>query len=433
VSRKRHLSFLILALIGVALAAGTVLLRKHYERLVISQATTIVQAPNAAPENAAQDITSDTVLKSGQRFPDLLEDLEFDPAVAAQIADAASQVFDFRKLRAGNRMRVVRSAAGAMKSLTYQVDRDTELEIEPAATGFHAELKTVPSEIKTVAVTGQINGSLFDSVIAAGETPELAVRMAEIFAWDIDFYTDPRPGDSFRLLVEKKEYKNGQPPTYDRILVAEYDNAGHPYRAGLFHDSRGVSAYYSADGQSLQKAFLRSPLKFAARVSSHFSRNRFHPILKIYRPHLGTDYAAPTGTPVQAIGSGTVAISAYKGGGGNTVEIRHTQGFESYYMHLSRRLVRSGQRVQQGQRIGLVGMTGLATGPHLDFRLKKRGSFVDFEHMKLPPANPVQKKDRREFLAQRDTWMKMLDEDSKQELASQGPGSNQPQAVAGQQ
>jgi murein DD-endopeptidase MepM/ murein hydrolase activator NlpD len=433
VSRKTRIVFLILALSGVALAAGTVLLRKHYEHLLITQATTTAQRPAAAPENAAQDTTSESTLRSGQRFADILGELEFEPSVAAQITDTASQVFDFRKLRAGNRMTVVRTAAGAFKSLTYQIDRDTELDIEPAGTGFHAELKTVPSELKTVAITGQVNGSLFDSVVAAGETPELAIRLAEIFAWDIDFYTDPRPGDTFRLLVEKKTYKNNQPPAYDRILVAEYDNAGHPYRAVLFHDSHGAPAYYSADGQSLQKAFLRSPLKFAARVSSHFSRNRFHPILKIYRPHLGTDYAAPTGTPVQAIGSGTVVLSAYKGGGGNTVEIRHSNGFESYYMHLSRRLVRNGQRVQQGQRIGLVGMTGLATGPHLDFRLKKRGSFVDFEHMKLPPANPIQKKDRQDFLAQRDTWMKMLDEDSKQELASQGTGINQPQTAVGQQ
>lgn len=429
-SRKIGLRILILAVLVLAGTIGSIFLRKHYERRAATEAAA-AQATAVAPENVPQDITSESVLKSGDRFANLLDDLEFEPALAAQITQAASTVFDFRRLRAGNRMTVVRSAAGELRSLTYQVDADTELHIEPAQTGYRAELKTVPSEVKTVVVTGQVNGSLFDSVVAAGERPELAIRLAEIFAWDIDFYTDPRPGDEFRLLVEKKEYKNGQPPTYNRILIAEYDNAGHPYQAVLFHDPSGAPAYYSGDGQSLQKAFLRSPLKFAARVSSHFSRHRFHPILKIYRPHLGTDYAAPTGTPVQAIGSGTVVLSAYRGGGGNTVEIRHSNGYESYYMHLSRRFVRNGQHVDQGQRVGLVGMTGLATGPHLDFRLKKRGAFVDFEHMKLPPANPVQKKDRSEFLAQRDSWLKLLDGEGRPELASQ-PNASQPEGIDGQ-
>jgi murein DD-endopeptidase MepM/ murein hydrolase activator NlpD len=208
--------------------------------------------------------------------------------------------------------------------------------------------------------------------------------------------------------VEKKEYADGSDPSYGRILAAEYNNAGHLYQAVLFHDSFGKPAYYSAKGQSLQKLFLRSPLRFAAHISSHFSLHRFHPILKIVRPHLGTDYAAPTGTPVQSIANGRVVFAGRKGGDGNLVQLAHSRGYQTYYMHLSRILVHRGQTVRQGQTIGLVGATGLATGPHLDFRLRQSGRFVDFEHLRLPPAQPVARADLAEFAAVRDRWMALL-------------------------
>jgi murein DD-endopeptidase MepM/ murein hydrolase activator NlpD len=153
-------------------------------------------------------------------------------------------------------------------------------------------------------------------------------------------------------------------------------------------------------------------LRFAARVSSHFSLHRYHPILKISRPHLGTDYAAPTGTPVQTIADGRVTFAGYKGGDGNMIKISHIRGYETYYLHLSRVLLRRGQSVHQGQRIGLVGMTGLATGPHLDFRIQQHGPFVNFERLKLPPANPVDKHDWAQFETARDKWMAMMQDDT---------------------
>jgi len=210
------------------------------------------------------------------------------------------------------------------------------------------------------------------------------------------------------LVFEKRTVPGDETPTYGQIFAAEYVNGKHPYDAVQFHDPDGRPAYYTADGKSLQKAFLHSPLKFAARVSSHFSMHRFHPVMKEYRAHLGTDYAAPIGTPVQAIANGRVEFSGMKGGNGHLIILKHSNGYESYYLHLSRRLVRVGQNVQQGQRIGLVGMTGLASGPHLDFRMKQHGSFVNFEHLKLPPANPVAKSDLPSFNLVRDKWMTML-------------------------
>ncbi|MGH6630966.1 MAG: peptidoglycan DD-metalloendopeptidase family protein, partial [Burkholderiales bacterium] len=221
-----------------------------------------------------------------------------------------------------------------------------------------------------------------------------------------DFYTDPQPGDTFSVVIERKTARGEW--RYGKILAAEYNNTGNPYQAVLFRDPAGQAAYYAPDGKSLKKAFLRSPLKFAAPVTSHFSRSRFHPILKRYRPHMGTDYAAPRGTPVQAIGEGRVTAAGQMGGGGNAVRLRHSNGYETMYMHLSRILVGRGASVHQGQVIGLVGATGLATGPHLDFRITQHGQYRNFESLRLPPAEPVAKHDWKEFAAERDRWLAML-------------------------
>jgi len=236
----------------------------------------------------------------------------------------------------------------------------------------------------------------------------LAMRIAQIFGYDLDFYTDPRKGDTFRIVLEKKKYVNGQTAGYGKILAAEYENAGKKYQALLFHDPTGRPGYYSADGKSLQKAFLRSPLKFGAPVTSHFSRARFHPILKTYEPHMGTDYGAPVGTPVQTIGSGRVVFAGRKGGEGNMVQVAHSNGYETMYLHLSRMFVRTGEHIEIGKTIGLVGSTGLSTGPHLDFRILQKGQYKNFEKLGLPPSDPVSKKNLPEFAALRERWLPVL-------------------------
>src|SRR5580693_3068955 len=278
---------------------------------------------------------TDSIVPARLPFHDFLQGLGIAPDDAARLVASARSVFDFRHLRA----------------VRYRIDADRVLNIAPQGSDFHSEIQTIPSDTKTVGVTGEIHGSLFNAVTDAGEKPELAMRLAEIFGWDLDFYTDPRPGDTFRVVVEKKMLANVELSSYGRILMAEYNNGNHPYRAVLFHDPAGVPAYYTPDGKSMKKAFLHSPLKFAAVITSHFSQNRFHPILKQYRPHLGIDYAAPSGTPVQTIGDGRVIFAGPKGGAGNLIEIQHTNGYTTYYMHLSRVLVRSGQRVSQGETI----------------------------------------------------------------------------------
>jgi murein DD-endopeptidase MepM/ murein hydrolase activator NlpD len=347
-------------------------------------------------------------LSPGQNFAAALQRFGLSSQEAGQVTAAAQRAFNLRQLRAGNTLVVGRSVEGALREINYKIDPDRMLHIVPATDGFSAEVKDIPSHTETIVVSGRLEDSLFNAVEDAGESAEVAMRLAQIFGYDLDFYTDPRKGDTFHIVLEKKKYANGETAGYGRILAAEYNNGNKKYQALLFHDDQGHPAYYTGDGKSLQKAFLRSPLKFAAPVTSHFSKSRYHPILKISRPHLGTDYGAPTGTPVQTIGAGRVEFAGRKGGDGNMVKIAHSQGYETMYLHLSRIFVHVGEHVEIGKTIGLVGMTGLATGPHLDFRISQKGQFLNFEKLGLPPSEPVSKKNWSEFVSLREQWLPLL-------------------------
>jgi len=346
----------------------------------------------------------------GENFAGALQQFGLSATEVNDATAAAQRAYNLRQLRAGNAITVGRSVEGTLREIDYKIDADRMLHIVPQSQGFSAEVKEIPTHTEVAVVSGRLEDSLFNAVEEAGESAEVAMRMAQIFGYDLDFYTDPRRGDTFRVVVEKKKYDHGETAGYGKILAAEYVNGSRKYQALLFHDPSGRPAYYTADGKSLQKAFLRSPLKFGAPVTSHFSKTRFHPILKTYRPHLGTDYGAPTGTPVQTIGSGRVLFAGRKGGDGNMVHVAHSNGYETYYLHLSRIFVRAGERVEIGKTIGLVGMTGLATGPHLDFRIAQKGQFRNFETLGLPPSDPVNKKEWAEFAAMREKWLPVMEQ-----------------------
>jgi murein DD-endopeptidase MepM/ murein hydrolase activator NlpD len=344
----------------------------------------------------------------GENFTAALQKFGLSAEEAANASAAAQRTFNLRQVRAGNTITVGRSVEGALREIDYKIDPDRMLKIVPDDGGFKAQIREIPSKMEIAAVTGRVDDSLFNAVEDAGESADLAMHLAQIFGYDLDFYTDPRKGDTFRVVLEKKKYANGKTAGYGRILAAEYENGGKKYQALLFHDPAGRPGYYSADGKSLQKVFLRSPLKFGAPVTSHFSRARFHPILKTYRPHMGTDYGAPVGTPVQTIGSGRVVFAGRKGGEGNMVQIAHSNGYETMYLHLSRMFVRAGEHIEIGKTIGLVGSTGLSTGPHLDFRILQKGQYKNFEKLGLPPSDPVSKKNLPEFAAVREKWLPVL-------------------------
>ena len=345
---------------------------------------------------------------AGENFTAALQKFGLSAEEAANASAAAQRTFNLRQVRAGSTITVGRSVEGTLREINYKIDPDRMLKIVPDDTGFKAQIYEIASKMEVTAVSGRVDDSLFMAVEDAGESAELALRLAHIFSYDLDFYTDPRKGDTFSMVVEKKKYANGKTAGYGRILAAEYANAGKKYQALLFHDPAGRPGYYAADGKSLQKAFLRSPLKFGAPVTSHFSKARFHPILKTYRAHMGTDYGAPVGTPVQSIGSGRVVFAGRKSGEGNMVEIVHSNGYETMYLHLSRMFVRSGEHVEIGKTIGLVGNTGLSTGPHLDFRILLKGQYKNFEKLGLPPSDPVSKKNLPEFMTLREKWLPVL-------------------------
>jgi murein DD-endopeptidase MepM/ murein hydrolase activator NlpD len=405
---NRRFLFLFLAVC----AAGAATLGYAFEKRIETTAQFDSQV-KLAREEAAR-IREQTVLatedrlRAGENFTAALQKFGLSPEEAANASAAAQRAFNMRQVRAGNTITVGRSVEGELREIDYKIDPDRMLKIVPDDKGFTAQVSEIPSKMEVTAVTGRIDDSLFNAVEDAGGSAELAMRLAQIFGYDLDFYTDPRKGDTFLIVIEKKKYANGKTAGYGRILAAEYENAGKKYQALLFHDPTGRPGYYSADGKSLQKAFLRSPLKFGAPVTSHFSKARFHPILKTYRPHMGTDYGAPVGTPVQTIGSGRVVFAGRKGGEGNMVQIAHSNGYETMYLHLSRMFVRSGEHVEIGKTIGLVGSTGLSTGPHLDFRILQKGQYKNFEKLGLPPSDPVSKKNLPEFAALREKWMPVL-------------------------
>jgi murein DD-endopeptidase MepM/ murein hydrolase activator NlpD len=241
---------------------------------------------------------------------------------------------------------------------------------------------------------GEITSSLFEAIEQSGARDQLAMDLANIFTWDVDFNTEVQRGDSFRVAVEALTL-DGRFIRYGRILGAEFVRGDRTLRA-VYFEGRDSQGYYTPEGTPLRRAFLRSPLKFS-RISSGFTHRRFHPVLGVYRPHLGIDYAAPTGTPVHAAGDGVVTVAGWLGGYGQTVKLRHSNGYETLYGHLSRITVRRGQRVGQGDLLGKVGATGLASGPHLDYRMLKNGAYLNPLKIVSPPAEPVRASERPQF------------------------------------
>nr|PZN77442.1 MAG: hypothetical protein DIU56_11605 [Pseudomonadota bacterium] len=275
--------------------------------------------------------------------------------------------------------------------------------------GFLAELLENPLEVRERTVRGVIDRSLFEAVTAAGAHDQTALALAEIFGWDIDFVLDIQRGDSFVVtyqeLLQDGEYVKDGP-----VLAARFVNRGREYVAVRYERPDGTADYYTPEGKSMRKAFLRAPLEFT-RVSSRFNLNRRHPVLNRIRAHKGVDYAAPTGTPVRAAGDGRVIFAGRKGGYGNVVEIDHSRGVVTLYAHLSRfaKGIRAGQRVQQGKVIGYVGMTGLATGPHLHYEYRLNGVHKDPQKVPLPDARPIEPELLADFLAKTAPLVASLD------------------------
>jgi murein DD-endopeptidase MepM/ murein hydrolase activator NlpD len=318
---------------------------------------------------------------------------------------AARPLHDLARLTVGQPFRVTIGPDGLLAAFTYGIDELRTLHVRRNGTSLEAEVVTRTYETRVDTISGVVTSSLFGAVEDAGEEDLLAVDLAAIFEWDVDFNTELQKGDSFRLAVEK-QFLEGRFSRYGAILAAELLRGDRVLRAVRFEAAKGPE-YFTPEGLPLRKTFLRSPLKFT-RISSGFTRARFHPVLKTMRPHLGIDYAAPTGTPVRAAADGTVVLAGWSGGYGRTVRIRHGRGLETLYGHLSRIAVKNGQYVQQGALVGAVGSTGLATGPHLDYRTLRNGVYVNPLTIQPPPAEPVPAAARAAFEVARDQQLALL-------------------------
>lgn len=333
------------------------------------------------------------------------------------IVQAAGRTFDLRKLRVGQPWRIERTVDGCVRFLEYEIDPERYLLVSRHGGDPHeftAAVKPYDVSSETVVVEGAIEpdgGSLFGAMEAAGETVDLPVALADVFAGEIDFNSELQPGDRFRLLVEKR-FREGRLVRYGAIEAAEFVNDGRTLVAVRFAPPGSPAGYYDAQGKSLKRFFLRSPLRFEPRITSRFSHARMHPVLHTVRAHLGVDYGAPVGAPVVAAAHGVVTVAGWRGGGGRTVGIRHASGYESYYLHLSSVAagVVPGARVSQGQVIGKVGATGLASGPHLDYRIKKNGAYVNPLAVlrTLPPGDPIAPQHMAAFEAVRDATLARL-------------------------
>ncbi len=325
-------------------------------------------------------------------------------------------VFDPRRLKANHTYLVERTFSGLVRRFEYEIDQDCFLRVLGPSDHQPDELtvEVVPYRKERVPAWahGEISASstsLFAAMEQAGEGPDLSIELADVFGGEIDFNSELQSGDRFDLTFEKV-YREGQFSSYGDVLAAEFTNGGRVLKAIRYTVPGGKPAYYDADGRSLKRFFLKSPLKFGGEVTSRFSYARMHPILRIVRPHLGVDYHAQAGSPVIAVANGVVVSAGWSGEGGLMVHLRHASGYETFYMHLSSIAVRAGQHVAQGDLIGKVGMTGLATGPHLDYRVRRNGSSLNPLNLlrSLPPGEPIPAGLMAAFSAERDRLMALL-------------------------
>lgn len=350
-------------------------------------------------------------LRSGQALGSLLDELGLPPADRAGVVAALSDHVEVRRLRPGLEVRAFVEAGATPDEIAVTLEGEGRVFV--GSTGDEWVSRFSPFERRAEArmARGTITSSLVGALAEAGAPEMVAYRMAEVLQWDVDFNRDLRRGDRFDVVFEEISL-DGVPHGVGDVLTVHFENAGRRLEAYRFGDG-----YYDEEGRPLEKMFLRSPLPFS-RITSRFSRRRFHPVLKEYRPHYGVDYGAPTGTPVRSTASGVVTFAGWDRGGGNTIKIRHPNDYLTAYLHLSRFAsgVGPGRRVAQGDVIGYVGATGLATGSHLDYRVRHRGRWIDPLTIESVPAEPIERSRLAEFLAWRDELRSRLAAASVEEL-----------------
>jgi murein DD-endopeptidase MepM/ murein hydrolase activator NlpD len=339
-----------------------------------------------------------------------LADILLPHQVAYNLIERMAQdidLFDFRRMRAGNPYTVLLGADSTAKYFVYEENKVDYLVWSFEGDSVAGYRGSKPVERRISEVAGIITNSLYQSLVDGGASAELAVKLADIYAWSIDFYKIQQ-GDRFKVVYGER-FVDNESVGVDSIYAASFDYRGRAFEAYRF-DQNGKTGYFDREGNSLKRAFLQAPLNYS-RISSRYSQRRFHPVQKRYKAHLGTDYAAPTGTPIHSTGDGVVIAAAYTSGNGNYVKIKHNETYTTQYLHMSKFAagMRAGKAVKQGDVIGYVGSTGLATGPHCCYRFWKNGQQVDPFMEKMPASFPIEDKNKAAFRQVQEKWTQALE------------------------
>ena len=355
-------------------------------------------------------------IKSGETFAHALERNELDRSLESQVIKGLSQVVDFRKCRPGDSFRISLNDCGGLIRCTYERGPLEIYALEPnedSASEFHAFRDSVLLECRLTKLSGIIDSSLFSAFSKIGANSRLTMAFTDIFASRLDFNTETRLGDQFDVIVEEY-FKDDRFVGYGKIVAAQYKNHYKGFDAYYYRpEGQTKGKYYDSAGQEVGTSFLRSPLP-VYRVTSKFSKRRLHPILKVYRPHLGVDLAAPIGTRIMAAADGRVSFVGWQKGFGRIVILKHPGGYKTYYGHLSRfaKGIKKGIRVEQKQIIGYVGSSGLSTGPHLDYRIKENGVFKNPFNMKFKPKSRLSGKALDDYIEEQGEWGQLLENNS---------------------
>ena len=401
--RKIRLRWLValstIPLLGMALAFGIapatdprpVELKTVIENLILPQAAILNEGDSAFWREAR--------IQRGDTIASLLNRLQVEDEAAVNFIRSAKHAKTLYQLVPGRSVRAQTSEDGELIALRYIASDSTLLSVDRDGTGFKATEQAAPLDTRVAMKSGEIRSSLFGATDAAGVPDAIATQMAEAFSSDIDFHLDIRKGDRFTVLYET-HFSQGEPIKTGRMLAAEYVNQGKVFRAIYFKDREGREGYYTPDGKNLRKAYLRSPLEFS-RITSGFSSARLHPVLKTWRAHKGVDYGAPTGTRIRATADATVAVAGKQSGYGNVIILQHGGNISTVYGHLSAfsKGLRQGARVRQGDVIGYVGSTGMATGPHLHYEFRVAGVQRNPLTVPMPQAFPIATQYKNDFLA----------------------------------
>jgi len=348
-----------------------------------------------------------TKISSGDSMARVFKRLSFSPGDLHAIINLGKDTSTLKRIKPGKILEYSTNPEGKLTAIRYTIDKLNTLVVDKESGKWIANIKPKELEIRLANARGTINSSLFLAGKKAGLTDAMVMDLAGIFGWDIDFILDIREHDQFTVIYEEK-FVDGEKIGNRNILAAEFINQGKSYKSVRYTDSAGRSEYYTPAGMSMRKAFMRNPVDFSY-ISSKFNPRRFHPILKRVKAHNGVDYRAPKGTPVKAAGDGKVIVSAYSKYNGHHVFIQHGQKYVTKYLHFTKRKVRRGQKVKQGQLIGYVGATGLAQAPHLHYEFLVNGVHRNPRTIKLPDAEPINRKEKNNFLNKTKELVKQLE------------------------